>query len=88
MITSRRVVALIALCAAFAALWAAFGPSEWSQQAEAQQPAAGQQEMRANLNKAAESIVAAAEQVAGLFLVIAEMVQAEEASQRDVAQVE
>lgn len=62
MIISRRVFALIASSLALVALWAAFGPGEHSQQADAQQPAEGQQDVRANLNSAAESIVKAANQ--------------------------
>jgi thiol-disulfide isomerase/thioredoxin len=60
MFTSRRVFALIALSVALVALWAAYG--EHSQQAEAQQPAGGKQEMRASLDQAADSVVAAANQ--------------------------
>jgi len=62
MINSRRVFSLIALSVALVSLWAAYGPSELSQQADAQQPAGGQQAMRDNLDKAAQAIVAAAEQ--------------------------
>lgn len=62
MITSRRVWGLIVLSVVLASLWAAYGPSGFSPQAEAEQPAGGQQEVRANLNKAADAIVAAAEQ--------------------------
>jgi thiol-disulfide isomerase/thioredoxin len=62
MITSRRILTLVAMSMAIVALWAVYIPSAYSQQAAAQEPATGQEDMRANLNKAAESVVAAADQ--------------------------
>jgi thiol-disulfide isomerase/thioredoxin len=65
---SRRVVALIVAPLVLVGLWLAYGPSDFSPQADAQQTAeaeegaGGEQGMQANLDRAAASIVAAAEQ--------------------------
>jgi thiol-disulfide isomerase/thioredoxin len=60
MINSRRVLALFAVTLVIFAVWLIYGSGDVSQQAVAEQPGAG--DMQSNLNSAAESIVAAAEQ--------------------------
>jgi thiol-disulfide isomerase/thioredoxin len=61
MFNSKRVLALIALSLALVGAWLAYGGGNDSQQAIADEPAAGD-DMQANLNRAAEAIVAAAKQ--------------------------
>jgi thiol-disulfide isomerase/thioredoxin len=60
--SSRRIFALIAFALAVVAAWMAYGPGENLRQADAQEAAAGEQDMQANLDQAAASIIAAAEQ--------------------------
>ncbi len=60
--SSRRVFVLIAFVVAVFALWMAYGPGENLQRAEAQEAGAGEQDMQANLDRAAESVIAAAAQ--------------------------
>jgi thiol-disulfide isomerase/thioredoxin len=61
MLNSRRVFVLFALSLALVAAWLVYGLGDASHQAIAEQPAAGN-DMQANLDQAAEAIVAAAKQ--------------------------
>jgi thiol-disulfide isomerase/thioredoxin len=62
MMTRRRVFALIGIPVAVLVLWTALAPGDYAPEAQAQQAASDKGDMRANLNQAAESVVAAAMQ--------------------------
>lgn len=62
MTNSRRVFALLVVSLVLGTLWLAYGSGGLSQQAGAEQPSAGRDDAKTHLDRAAASIVAAAEQ--------------------------
>jgi thiol-disulfide isomerase/thioredoxin len=62
MLSSRRVLALFAVVLVVFAVWLIYGSGDVSQQAVAEEPSAGAGDVQSNLDQAAESIVAAAQQ--------------------------